>query len=215
MLSVIEQFSVFQIIILSNLSITLLIILISVYLFSFIPNFTLKYHIIWWYYNIINNVKNIIFIILTIWFIIFFSNIIGMIPYSFTLTAQVIIVLSISIPTFISLNLLGFSYHRHNLLYLILPAGAPLLLIPIITLIELIAYFIRALSLTLRLSANMISGHILIKILLYALLSTKFSFLLSLILVPIIALEFLVAFLQAYVFLLLLISYYQDILLPH
>jgi F-type H+-transporting ATPase subunit a len=135
-----------------------------------------------------------------------------MIPYSYTITAQAIIVFSIAIPTFISLNIIGLTYHRQNIFYLILPAGAPIFLTPAIAILELISYFIRPLSLTLRLSANMIAGHILMKILLYAIISTP---LLSIVLLPIILLELLVALLQAYVFVILITSYYQDIMLPH
>jgi F0F1-type ATP synthase membrane subunit a len=95
---------------------------------------------------------------------------------------------------------------------LILPAGAPLALIPVISFLELFSYLIRVFSLTLRLFANMLSGHILMKIILYAVLSTP---LLSLLLIPIVLLELMVACIQAYVFLTLTISYYQDVYVPH
>jgi F-type H+-transporting ATPase subunit a len=211
--SAIEQFTIISLLQLSNFSITLLIVLFSVYLFSFMPSFLLYMHIKYWYSNLMEKEQGIIFIILTIWLIIFFSNIIGMIPYSFTLTAQALLVFSISIPTFISLNLVAIGHHRSNIFFLFLPSGAPVALTPLIALIEFIAYFIRALSLTLRLSANMVSGHILIKIILYSLINLLPIF--SILLIPILLLELLVAFLQSYVFILLLISYYNDILIPH
>lgn len=215
MFSPIEQFSIYPILQITNFSITLFIIFITIYLFTYLPSFILLKHFEYWYSNLINKENGIIFIIFTIWLIILFSNLIGMIPYSFTITAQMLLVLSISVPTFISLNLVGISHHYQNIFYLFLPAGVPLFLTPIISFIEMISYFIRVLSLTLRLSANLISGHILIKIILYALLSNFFGLFYSLILILIVILELLVAFLQAYVFILLLISYYQDIVIPH
>lgn len=135
-----------------------------------------------------------------------------MIPYSNTVTAQAIIVLSIAIPTFISINLIGLKLHNINLSYLFLPAGVPSFLIPFITILEFISYFVRAISLTLRLAANMIAGHILLKIILYSIINMP---LLSLLSLPIVFLELLVAFLQGYVFIVLVCSYYQDVFLPH
>ena len=210
-LSPIEQFTLYNIIKFSNLSLYLILVFFSIYLFSFLNTFIIQKHIEWWYRNL-KNIEDKVFILLSIWLIILISNVIGMIPYSYTITAQAIIVFSIAIPTFISLNILGITYHGKNIFYLILPAGAPIFLTPAIAILELISYLIRPLSLTLRLSANMIAGHILMKILLYALISTP---LLSIILLPIILLELLVAFLQAYVFVVLITSYYQDIILPH
>lgn len=139
----------------------------------------------------------------------------GLIPYSFTLTAQILLVLSITIPTFFSLNLMGLSHHKENLMYLFLPAGVPIFMIPVISFIEMFSYFIRVLSLSLRLTANLVSGHILIKIIIYALLTTKLSIISSFLLIIVIFLELLVAFLQSYVFILLLLSYYTDITVPH
>jgi ATP synthase subunit 6 len=139
-------------------------------------------------------------------------NIIGMIPYSITITAQFIFVFSISIVIFISLNILGFKIHKFNLFFLFLPGGVPLALVPAITLLEFLLYFIRAVSLSLRLSANMVAGHILMKILIYAFINIP---LLSVIILPIFFLEIMVAFLQAYIYLTLTLSYYQDISIPH
>jgi ATP synthase subunit 6 len=135
-----------------------------------------------------------------------------MIPYSITLTSQFIFVFSISIVVFISINLLGIKLHSYNLFFLFLPNGVPLVLIPLIALLEFVLYFTRVISLTLRLSANMIAGHILMKILVYSFVSMP---LLSIIIIPVVFLELLVAFLQAYVYLTLTISYYKDISLPH
>lgn len=210
--SPLEQFTFVPILIFSNVSIYLLLLLSIFIILNYIHPYILQKHIEWWYPNFIN-IENKIFILLTIWLILLLSNLIGMIPYSLTLTAQTIIVLCISIPSFIAINLLGLKIHKWNIFYIFLPSGVPLSLIPLIIILEFIAYFVRVLSLTLRLCANMLSGHILIKIILYAFLSLNSLF--SLILLPIIFLEIMVAILQAYVYILLIISYYQDILVSH
>ena len=108
-----------------------------------------------------------------------------MVPYSNTITAQTIIVFSISVPTFFAINVLGIINHGFNLFYLFLPVGVPILLTPLIVLIETLSYFIRLISITLRLFANMVSGHILVKIIIYALINIP---LFSLLLIPIIIL---------------------------
>jgi len=169
-------------------------------------------HIEWWGGSISSEISDKLYIILTIWLFILFSNLLGMIPYTLTLTAQFIIVLSITIPVFIGINIYGLLLHGFNILYITLPTGVPLPLTPIISLLELFSYLIRILSLTLRLSANMIAGHILMKILLSVFISSPLS---SFVLLPFVILELIVALLQGYVYTTLVISYYQDVLLPH
>lgn len=211
-LSPLEQFITFSLFKWSNLSMVFLSIIVLFILFNFINEFILQNHIEWWYTNIKDVISNHIFILLTLWLFLLFSNLLGMIPFTSTLTAQFILVLSITIPFFFSINFLGFKLHGFNLFYLILPSGVPLLLTPFIALLEFIAYFVKIISLTLRLSANMVAGHILIKIL----ISTFFNFpIFSVFILPIIILELCIAILQAYVFLILVISFYQDILMPH
>ena len=99
-----------------------------------------------------------------------------------------------------------------NLTYIFLPSGVPLGLLPLIILLEIFLYFIRIISLTLRLSINMVAGHILMKILIYSFISLPY---LSILILPIVVLELFIAFLQAYIYLTLVLSYYQDISLPH
>lgn len=210
--SPLEQFTFVPILVFSNVSIYLLLLLFIILSFSVLHPFLLQKHFEWWYPNF-TNVEDKIFILLTIWCLLVCSNLIGMIPYSLTLTAQAIIVLCISIPSFIAINLLAIKLHKWNIFYIFLPSGVPLLLIPLIVILEFIAYFVRVLSLTLRLCANMLAGHILMKIILYAFIN--FTPLLTFLLLPIIFLEIMVAILQAYVYLLLIISYYQDIFTPH
>jgi F-type H+-transporting ATPase subunit a len=96
---------------------------------------------------------------------IFFCNLLGMIPYSFTVTSHIVITLGLATMAFVSINIIGVKTHGLHLLSLFLPAGAPLALAPLLVMIELVSYSFRVVSLALRLFANMMSGHCLLKIL--------------------------------------------------
>lgn len=210
-ISPLEQFTIIPILELSNISIFLIYVIIILLLMQNINTFILQKHIDWWIVNI-KNINDHIYILLSIWFIILLSNLIGMIPYTITITAHFIFVLSISLVIFISINLLGLKLHKYHLTYLFLPSGVPINFIPLISIIEVLLYFTKIISLTIRLSANMVAGHILMKILIYSFINMP---LLSFLIIPIVFLEIMVAFLQAYVYLTLVISYYQDISIPH
>jgi ATP synthase subunit 6 len=96
---------------------------------------------------------------------IFFCNLLGMIPYSFTVTSHIVITLGLATMAFVSINIVGIKTHGIHLLSLFLPPGAPLALAPLLVMIELVSYSFRVVSLALRLFANMMSGHCLLKIL--------------------------------------------------
>ncbi len=96
---------------------------------------------------------------------IFFCNLLGMIPYSFTVTSHIVITLGLAMMAFLSINIIGIKTHGVHLLSLFLPPGAPLALAPLLVMIELVSYSFRVISLALRLFANMMSGHCLLKIL--------------------------------------------------
>jgi F-type H+-transporting ATPase subunit a len=96
---------------------------------------------------------------------IFFCNLLGMIPYSFTVTSHIVITLGLATMAFVSINIIGIKTHGIHLLSLFLPPGAPLALAPLLVMIELVSYSFRVVSLALRLFANMMSGHCLLKIL--------------------------------------------------
>jgi ATP synthase subunit 6 len=104
-------------------------------------------------------------IIFTVFLFLFSCNLLGMIPYSFTVTSHIIITLAFSMLTFVGINIIGFRIHGFHLFSLFLPSGAPLLLAPLLIPIELVSYSFRLISLALRLFANMMSGHCLLKIL--------------------------------------------------
>ena len=101
----------------------------------------------------------------TIFSFIFFCNLLGMIPYSFTVTSHIVVTLGLAMLAFISINIIGIKTHGFHMLSLFLPPGAPLALAPLLVMIELVSYSFRVVSLALRLFANMMSGHCLLKIL--------------------------------------------------
>ena len=93
------------------------------------------------------------------------SNLIGMIPYSFTSTSHLVVTFTLSMATFIAVTLIGFQMHGIHFFAFLLPPGAPLALAPFLVVIELVSYCFRGISLGVRLFANMMAGHTLVKIL--------------------------------------------------
>lgn len=160
---------------------------------------------------------------LTVFSFIFFCNLIGMIPYSFTVTSHIAVTLGLATLTFFALNIVLIRTHGFHGLSFFLPSGAPLALAPLLVPIEIVSYCFRVVSLALRLFANMMSGHCLLKILAgfaWTMLSTN-GILTALHLLPlivifaIIGLELAIAFLQAYVFTVLLCIYLNDAISLH
>jgi F-type H+-transporting ATPase subunit a len=154
---------------------------------------------------------------------ILFNNLIGMIPYSFAATSHFILTFSVSFTVVLGATILGFSKHGVKFFSLFVPAGCPLGLLPLLVLIEFISYLARNVSLGLRLSANILSGHMLLNILAgfcYNIMNSGILFII-LGLVPlafIIAfsgLELGIAFIQAQVFVVLSSSYIKDALDLH
>lgn len=166
---------------------------------------------------------SVILLFLYLFIFLLVSNLIGMIPYSITVTSHLIVTLYISLSFFIGTNLIGVLYHKENFFVLFLPEGIPLFIIPSLILIEYISYFSKIFSLAIRLFANMMSGHILLKILIgfsWSLISSQitivfFSIIPFFIVFLVIGLEFAIAFLQAYVFTILLIIYLNDVINTH
>lgn len=157
-------------------------------------------------------------LILTIFLIIAFSNLIGMIPYTFTTTSHIAVTFGLSFTIFFGVTILGFTLHGLNFFSLLLPQGIPIGLAPLIILIELISYCMRAISLGIRLAANIGAGHCL-----FAILSSfSWQMLLAggwlalasslpvLIILAMTCLELLIGFLQAYVFVTLMSTYLND-----
>ena len=154
---------------------------------------------------------------------IFFCNLLGMIPYSFTVTSHIVITLGLATLAFLSINIIGVKTHGVHMLSLFLPPGAPLALAPLLVMIELVSYSFRVVSLALRLFANMMSGHCLLKILAgfaWTMLAaggalTILHLLPLIVIFAIVGLELSIAFLQAYVFTVLLCIYLNDAISLH
>lgn len=152
-----------------------------------------------------------------------FANLIGLLPYSFTVTSSFVVTLFISLLHFIGVNIIGASQHGWELNNLFLPSGAPLMIMPFLIFIEAVSYIARVLSLSIRLFANMMSGHALLKILIgfsWTLLTSGSLMVLVavfpwVIVTAVMFLELLIAFLQAYVFTILITLYIGDVLTFH
>jgi len=100
-----------------------------------------------------------------IFFFVLMGNVSGLIPYYLTTTSYLIVTFFISSTCFIGLNIMGFRLHGLKMLQLFIPEGTPFPLIPMLIIIEIISYFARVASLSIRLFANMMAGHTLLKIL--------------------------------------------------
>lgn len=175
--------------------------------------------------NQINNNKGQIYLpfIYTLFLFILINNLIGMIPYSFASTSHFILTFSISFSIVLGSTILGFNKHGIKFFSLFVPKGCPLGLLYLLVLIEFISYLARNVSLGLRLSANILSGHMLLNILsgfCYNIMSSGviYFFIGLLPLIFIIAfsgLELGIAFIQAQVFVVLTSSYINDALNLH
>jgi F-type H+-transporting ATPase subunit a len=148
---------------------------------------------------------------------ILFGNMLGMIPYSFTFTSHIAVTFAMAFAIFIVITLIGIFKHGLHFFSLFFPHGAPLATAPILIPIEVISYLSRPVSLSVRLFANMTVGHVLLKVLAGFVVALGFigGWVPLLVLVGITALEFLVAFLQAYIFTILCCIYLNDALHLH
>ena len=155
--------------------------------------------------------------IFSLFMFVLFCNMVGMLPYSFTVTSHIIVTLIMALFIFIAVTIIGFAKHGFKYLNIFVPSGVPVVLLPLITIIEVISYLSRPVSLSVRLFANMMAGHTMLKVfggfvislgLLGGWLPLGFS-------VALTGLEILVAFLQAYVFAILTCIYLNDALNLH
>ena len=145
---------------------------------------------------------------------ILFSNLLSLIPFGIALTSHLIVILWLSITICISIFSIGLLNYNLKFLHIFIPQ-CPFVLLPILIPIEIFSYLIRLFSLAIRLAANILAGHTLVHIIVTFILNVmKTEFILSiLILIPlflILILEFGVAFLQAYVFTVLISIYLSD-----
>jgi F-type H+-transporting ATPase subunit a len=102
--------------------------------------------------------------IFTLHLLLLTCNLVGMVPYSFTVTSHIIFTFSLALSIFIGINIVGFKTHGIKFFSLFLPRGVPLFIVPLLVTIEFISYIIKVFTLSIRLFANMTSGHTLLKI---------------------------------------------------
>nr|QNR58514.1 ATP synthase F0 subunit a [Diaporthe longicolla] len=156
--------------------------------------------------------------IYTLFIVILMNNLIGMVPYSFASTSHFVLTFSLSFTIVLGATILGFQKHGLEFFSLLVPAGCPLPLLPLLVLIEFISYLARNISLGLRLAANILSGHMLLNILAgftYNIMTSGIIFfLLGLIplafIIAFSGLELGIAFIQAQVFVVLSSGYIKD-----
>jgi F-type H+-transporting ATPase subunit a len=155
--------------------------------------------------------------IFSLFFFILTLNMLGMVPYAFTVTSHIIITFALALLVFILVTIVGFIKNGAGFLRLFVPSGAPVLLLPLLIVIEAISYFIRPISLSVRLFANMMAGHVMLKV--FASFVVGLGVLAGwaplLFMVALTGLEILIAFLQAFVFAVLTSIYLNDALHMH
>ena len=161
--------------------------------------------------------------IYSLFIFILIANLVGNVPYSYTITTSIIVTIGLSFTILTGVTILALYLHNLKFFSYLVPSGTPLALVPLLVLIEVVSYLARAFSLGIRLFANMAAGHSLLKILstfLYQMFSAgilasiltliPFSIFLALC-----GLELAVSVIQAYVFTLLTISYLKDAIYLH
>ncbi|MET0194056.1 MAG: F0F1 ATP synthase subunit A [Hyphomicrobiaceae bacterium] len=159
--------------------------------------------------------------VFSLFMFIFAANMLGMIPGAFTVTSHIVVTAALAALVFFTVLVVGFAKNGLHFLKLFVPSGVPIYILPLVTLIEVISFLSRPISHSVRLFANMLAGHITLKVfggfVVMLLGAGSYSILAPLPLafaVALTALEFLVAFLQAYVFTMLTCMYLNDALHP-
>ncbi len=144
-------------------------------------------------------------------------NMLGMVPYSFTVTSHIVVTFALALMVFLFVLIVGFVKNGIGFLKLFVPSGVPIAMLPLITLLEVFSFLIRPISLSVRLFANMIAGHMMLKIFaaFVVALGVLGGWAPLLFMVAFTGLEILVAFLQAFVFTVLTCIYLNDALHMH
>lgn len=154
--------------------------------------------------------------IFTLFMFILFGNLLGMVPSHFTFTSHIIVTFAMALVVFIFVTILGFAKHGIRFFSFFVPPGAPLAMWPLLIPIEIISYLSRPISLSVRLFANMLAGHTLLKVFAGFVVALGAAGVVPLVfIVALTGLEILIAFLQAYVFAILTCLYINDALHLH
>ena len=155
-------------------------------------------------------------LIFTLFTFILFGNLLGMLPYSFTFTSHIIVTFVLAMFIFLFVTLIGIFTHGFKFFSLFVPKGVPMLMLPLMIPIEIISYLSRPISLSVRLFANMMAGHTMLKIFAGFIVPLGiFGVAPLLVDVALTALEVLIAFLQAYVFTILTCLYLNEAINLH
>lgn len=153
--------------------------------------------------------------IMTLFMFIVFANFLGLLPMSFTTTSHIAVTAVLALAVFLTVTVLGFVLNGASFLGLFWVQSAPLALRPILALIEVISYFVRPVSHSIRLAGNMMAGHAVIKVFAGFAALAVISPLSIVAITAMYGLEILVCFIQAYVFTILTCVYLKDALHPH
>jgi F-type H+-transporting ATPase subunit a len=155
-------------------------------------------------------------LVMTLFLFVLFCNILGMLPYGFTVTSHIIVTFALALVVFTSVIVFGFWNHGLHFLSIFLPPGTPLWLAPMMIVLEFLAFVARPLTLAVRLAANMIAGHVLLKVLAsIAIMMGLWGFLPFPLMVMFTGFELFIAVLQAYIFAILTCTYLKDTLHLH
>ncbi len=158
--------------------------------------------------------------VFTLFMFILALNLLGMVPYSFTVTSHIIVTFALAFFIFVGVTILGFAVHGFGFFKFFVPHGVPAYLLPLVVPIEVVSYLTRPISLSVRLFANMMAGHTVLKVFAgFVIALGAFGYLPGLLplafMVALTGLEVLVAALQAYVFAILTCIYLNDALHMH
>ena len=154
--------------------------------------------------------------VFTLFMFILLGNLLGLIPYAFTFTSHIAVTFALALVTFIIVTGLGLIRHGLHFFSLFFPPGAPVVLAPLLVPIEIVSYLTRPVSLSLRLFANMMAGHTMLKVFAgFAVALGLYGVAPLALIIALYGLEFLVAALQAYVFAVLTCLYLKDAIELH
>jgi F-type H+-transporting ATPase subunit a len=166
--------------------------------------------------NVGNEGRQYFPLVFTIFIFVLFGNLLGLIPYSFTFTGQIIVTFALALFVFAFVTLLAFIRHGIGFLKFFFPPGAPIVMAPLLIPIEIISYLTRPVSLSLRLFANMLAGHTMLAVFAgFTVALGLFGFLPLAFNVALLALEVVINLLQAYVFAILTCLYLSDAIHLH
>jgi F-type H+-transporting ATPase subunit a len=161
-------------------------------------------------------------LVFSLFMFILVANIVGLVPYTFTITSHIIITVALAVLVFLTVVIYGFARNGLHFFKLFVPSGIPIFILPLVVFIEVFSFFLRPISHSVRLFANMLAGHIALKV-----FASFIPLLAGLgiagyagavmplgMVIALTALELLVAFLQAYVFTILTCIYLNDAIHP-